>query len=514
MRAEGIDPSKQEPEMQPLMRAAAVIALLATVLGTIWADSNPAGNRASLLDEKDTAAAEKHYNRGTALLEKHKYADGESELTTALDIDPDYFAALINRGICRREQGKYEKAIEDFNRAEELNPTHPYPYINRAGVYIRQQKWDEAEKDIDKTEEVSPGMPEVEAARGDIAIARKQYPEAMKHYNKVLAKTPDHYASLVGRGNIFVLAGKTEDAKRDFEKAIKLAPERAEAHSGLGIVFMDLKNYKDAEKKFKESIALNGYNREAMSNLGECFRRQGRKDDSLQAFNDVVKLFPEDRQALFGRALVHKCFGDFTDATEQLGELSKKLPDDAEVRVYYADSLRQAGRFDEAIVEYTTLADADASNFDAHYERGLCYYAQDEIPNATSDFETASGLNPRDHKSVAMLAMIEAVSGKDAAADDHIKQSLERAQELKKVMGTRPWGETALAEAKAAKAAVLTAQKGKKKDIETLQNEAVAHLEAGIELGYVEVASLPVNPLFEGLAKHKGFQKLLKPKSK
>ena len=58
-------------------------------------------------------------------LVSHRYQEAEAECRRALELDPDFWRALVGLGRCYEAQGRYEAAIECFERATVLSDRVP-----------------------------------------------------------------------------------------------------------------------------------------------------------------------------------------------------------------------------------------------------------------------------------------------------------------------------------------------------------------------------------------------------
>ncbi|MCS7004743.1 MAG: tetratricopeptide repeat protein [Cytophagales bacterium] len=74
------------------------------------------------------------YNRGTAFLQIHKYAEAIEDFDKAASLAPFTADIFSQRGIAWFLAGKSEKSLEDLDKALSLDPQNPYRYSSRAFV--------------------------------------------------------------------------------------------------------------------------------------------------------------------------------------------------------------------------------------------------------------------------------------------------------------------------------------------------------------------------------------------
>lgn len=108
---------------EPWVRKAAVLHLTGRI-----ADSIDVYKQATLL-RRDSGLFN---NYGAALRDLSRYDEALNAFASALEIKPDYAAAMVNRGNTLRDMGRAADAIEDYDRALALHPDHADAIANRA----------------------------------------------------------------------------------------------------------------------------------------------------------------------------------------------------------------------------------------------------------------------------------------------------------------------------------------------------------------------------------------------
>jgi hypothetical protein len=151
--------------------------------------------------------------------------------TRAIELDPDYTAALAGRGDTLRLLGRHAEAIADLTRAIELYPGFSAAHIIRARAYYALGRYTEALAAYDRAEEIgftgtgSGFSPVIDMGRrGDIYRRLGRYDEALDAFNYALRFTPDDAVALAGRGATYQALGRDEEARADLARAAELAP--------------------------------------------------------------------------------------------------------------------------------------------------------------------------------------------------------------------------------------------------------------------------------------------------
>ena len=168
-------------------------------------------------DEPDQLAIA-HYRRGNSYRRMREYDLALEDYNKALNLKPDYIAALNNRGLFYRAKGR-RSAIQDFDEAIRLWPKfalglrtgrrqtpravtispsgtsiewstlrrmHPWIYYWRGGVRRAQGKYDLAIKDMDEAIRLDPDFAKAYDRRGVVYEKLEQYDRAIEDYDRAI----------------------------------------------------------------------------------------------------------------------------------------------------------------------------------------------------------------------------------------------------------------------------------------------------------------------------------------
>jgi len=120
-------------------------------------------------------------------------------------------------------------------------------------------------------------------------------------------------------------------------------------------------------------------------------------------YASVARDDPSFHAAELGRAEVLRKAGRQDAAIEVLEALTRSHPDLPDVYATKGDTLRQAERYEEAIVTYTRALElyeeGSSARWFVHYTRGIAHHKIDDWPGAEADFRAALALDP-DHPQV------------------------------------------------------------------------------------------------------------------
>jgi tetratricopeptide (TPR) repeat protein len=94
--------------------------------------------------------AEFYYNRGVSYLVKGQHDLAISDLTKALEINPNLAEAYDNRGNAYYLKDQLDQAISDYTKAIKIDPGHAEAYFNRGVAYYFKKEYHKSWEDIRK----------------------------------------------------------------------------------------------------------------------------------------------------------------------------------------------------------------------------------------------------------------------------------------------------------------------------------------------------------------------------
>ncbi len=227
----------------------------------------------------DPGIAEGHFNYGYALQLQKMYELAHAAYLAALNIKPDYHAALHNLGVVLDELGQFNEAIDRYqdalklepdaeetlnslgwvlikvgrnedaltalNRALQIAPTHIKAITNRGLVYVAMQRFREAMEDYSTAIALDPHDPDLYFNLGQAASHRKLLDEAIAAYTKTIELKPDHAQAWLNRAFELEKLKRHEEALVGFDQYRKLKPEAPFANGFSLMARMNLCDWRD-----------------------------------------------------------------------------------------------------------------------------------------------------------------------------------------------------------------------------------------------------------------------------
>lgn len=128
------------------------------------------------------------YNAKLAF-EAGEFREAVINFKKALDIQPDFYAALMGLGHCYLEQHKPGSAIREYQKAMNLHRT-PQVELSLARACFQMQKMPDSQQYAEKALSTHPQPAEVLELLGNIAYSKADYKKALEYWKEALDKDP------------------------------------------------------------------------------------------------------------------------------------------------------------------------------------------------------------------------------------------------------------------------------------------------------------------------------------
>ena len=198
-----------------------------------------------------------HYNQGVTLENQDHFEQAIAKYRQAIDLDPDYWAALQNLGLLLRQQGSTEQALQIMRRAVAVRP--------------------------DYTDSLLP--------LGDLLRSTGRLDTALETFRRVAADSNPAAAQL-GIGQVYERMGMPDEAAAAFEQAMTLEPKLAKPHILLGHLMIREGDLQRAEAYIGQALHLDPLDADVHNAIGVLNAALDRLDEAAAAFVRAIQLRP------------------------------------------------------------------------------------------------------------------------------------------------------------------------------------------------------------------------------
>lgn len=158
------------------------------------------------------------------------------DLDEAIELKPDYAAALYERGMLRALADMTEKAVEDFGEVVKLRPGDSRAHNNLGCLHFSCGRTEDAEASFKMAVDTWEGNWEAKKNLADLYLQTGRAQQAMNLYSSIIdqhPKCPDVYVSL---GRMFATCGDLGTGEQCFRTALRLDPDDMAAKQGLSAI--------------------------------------------------------------------------------------------------------------------------------------------------------------------------------------------------------------------------------------------------------------------------------------
>ncbi|OGU56881.1 MAG: hypothetical protein A2X64_02510 [Ignavibacteria bacterium GWF2_33_9] len=292
---------------------------------------------------------------GDVYFELEKYQDALKYYAKAYDIEDENQEINRKYALTLASVNDFNKALKIINQTIKDNKKEVQNYLTASEIYIKADSLTEAEIEIDRAMALDPNNPDIYVTSGNFYYARRVY----------------------------------ELARDNYLKAVELDSTIVEAHFKLATSYYWL-----ATRELDRDLA------------NELFTR------SLKEWNTVSKLDSMNAKAYFEQGKIWFFSDRFADAAPPLSRYIKLRPNGSLGRWYFAQSLFNLGKWEEAIPQLIQCAnEIDSIRTTATQKLADCYLAVKNYPLAMDTYrklEVSTDFTAEDHRKFGQAAFFAA----------------------------------------------------------------------------------------------------------
>jgi len=244
----------------------ALIPLTWNQIGT-WKNSVKLYEHALAVTDRNYTA---HNNYGVVLEELDDLIAAEHHYRKALEIQPEFSAALINLGKVLHRQGELAEARELYERALEIHP----------------------------------GAVEAHNNLGVLAMDQGDYGSALGHLERALRSNPDHLDTNKNLYRLHSAAGNWISALPYARKEVELSPQDPQAAYDLGAALFNTGQKAEARSWFERALELDPGFLAAAQALSTSASEEGRTADAIATLKKTLDANPQWANGFFELARI------------------------------------------------------------------------------------------------------------------------------------------------------------------------------------------------------------------
>ncbi|MCK4410455.1 MAG: tetratricopeptide repeat protein, partial [Candidatus Eisenbacteria sp.] len=274
-------------------------------------------------------------------------------------------------GIIYAERGMTEEAVTEYEMAIRLDPKYRKSYLNLGSVLSVAGRTDEAIVAFKNALRVSPGYV---AARINLAMLLERsgdYDRALAHVDTALGWDRRNATALKERGVILYRAGRPDEAEEWLREALRwdtVGEARAEIEFYLALLG-------GSPRRDIPPGAITAFAR------ADTLAKTGRVVEASEVLEEAARLAPHSGEPLRRQALLKREMGLLDGALELMVQALRLDPALDSGHYMYGVFLNEAGRHDQALLEYDAELRIRPDFAPAHLNLALTHYFHAGNPN-------------------------------------------------------------------------------------------------------------------------------------
>jgi tetratricopeptide (TPR) repeat protein len=354
--------------------------------------------------------ADNHLLLGRLYFLNKDLTKAESELKTAVNLDPSSEEAVTNLAFLYNEEGDSKKASEVLSQVPESRRSSKV-YAALGSTYEQQKEYKKAIEAFRQA--VSMDKENLDAMRGlaQNLANDNQTDAALEEYRRVQDADPQDATASIRVSEIYRRMGKFDLAMENLKKASALMPDSLEIPYNEALILEGQGKYDEAATVLQKLVARplgpdaragEKSNRAIfLERLGNIYREEGRPllaidtfrkiidlggDDAARGYQDVIDAYREQKQ--------------WNEATRLAQEAVKKLPEDKGLKLTLAQQLADAGKEGESLQLARSVLKGGADDRDSYIMLSQIYMRLKKWKDAEEAIAQADKLSSRQEEKI------------------------------------------------------------------------------------------------------------------
>jgi tetratricopeptide (TPR) repeat protein len=240
-----------------------------------------------------------HMMLGYYLSEQGAYPEAETELKTAITLNPKSHPALAALGKLYKNNQRYAEAIAQLR--EDVRITAGSNAQTEAKTALAETllnsspdgPFEEPEKLLNEAVKAAPNWHQPYEDLGWLLARKKEYDAAIEAFLTVQRLTPDSNIPYQELGRIYRLQSKFEEAVQEGRKAVALAPKSSTTLAELAETYAAKGDNAVSVTTYLKAIAADPKDAQGHFGLGKLYLKMGKKDEGRAELKSVLELSPD-----------------------------------------------------------------------------------------------------------------------------------------------------------------------------------------------------------------------------
>src|SRR5664279_3852591 len=177
---------------------------------------------------------QKYMESGQRYFDKGQYREAEIQFQNAVQTDSRYAEAHYKLALAAMKQGDGQTALQELTTTLQIQPDYYTAQLDLANLLILARHFSEAKEHLDLLMQKQPGNPEVFIARSNYDASTGNTGGALADLQKAMHLDPQRSEIYLNMGVLQMTGQQYEAAEANFKKAVDLSPKSANALVVMG----------------------------------------------------------------------------------------------------------------------------------------------------------------------------------------------------------------------------------------------------------------------------------------
>jgi len=341
-------------------------------------------------------------NRARLLMALVHTAEGDYEKAGAmyaeiLERDPDNFKTLAFQAELFLSQGRYDKASGIYEKMLRISENDTFLYFNLGMIYSKTNQLERAEESFKKAIEIDKGHLESQMVLGLVYEVEGNLPGAIKQYEVVTEIDPAYTKAYARAANLYYGLGESEKAVKQLRAMAQIEPLLPNSYLRIAAIHIEQGDLDSAKGILREALSNGVEEASIYAALGYIETLEENDGRAVEYYTDAVRLDPGNGLYRFYLGGAMNNAGNRLSAIrvmEECIDLGYTSP-----RVYnYLGYLyvTEGKKIDKAIGLIGKALEEDPDNGSYNDSMGWAFFKKGDIKKAVEYLEKAAKLAPED----------------------------------------------------------------------------------------------------------------------
>ena len=344
--------------------------------------------------------AETLYNEGVKLKDEKKSKEALEKFKKAVQLKPDYAAAMYEIGWCSNDVKDYTGAMTALRKARIFWSSIPKVHFELGYAFDKLNMTDSAVVSYNECLHLKPDYSLAHKQLGNIDYNKEQYASALKYYAGYIANAKSEitdYLFWYRKGFMENAEKMYTVAKESLQKSLMYKTDYINTYLELGFACNKLKQGDDAINWFNEAMKLDAKSHIPYNGIAEVYRDTKKDIDmAMTWYQKSLDVKTDERKACFGMGYCLNSKGKYEQAVSYLQKAVQQEPTYTAAYVELGYSYYMTSRNSDALAQLAKALELNPKNENARYYAGLVYINQKDKTKAqqmADELKTLSSKN-------------------------------------------------------------------------------------------------------------------------